>query len=171
MVDLELGDTIGNRRFRFAFLDGCTTADFDLMKRFGADECEFQLNYAQLGEPPAQTEFPRAFYDAKGLRPAAFLGWGIDTPAMLPLDPAVEGCEQKKPEPVCFMRGEIARCWSIGDGQGPMTLHDAIDTAKCHTIEVFGTGAYIDDWTPETIALHGFKDLHCTELERKADWP
>ena len=71
------------QRYRFAFLDGCDTAEPPeiTLRSFGASFEEIQngMTVAQLALPDA-SPLPLSYYENLKLRPGAFLGWNVQLP-------------------------------------------------------------------------------------------
>jgi len=91
IVGWEFKEYIKNKRFRFAFFDGCHTAgSIHLCKAFGATDLEFQksmtfdeIKATQPTGPPYDGPMKLEDYQARdsthpdrlGIRPGLFLGW------------------------------------------------------------------------------------------------
>ncbi len=152
----DLRRTIGTKRFRFAFLDGCDSGRLNfLFVTFGADGLEL-----------AQSDFMDPnFYDpnntanVRKVRPGAFLGWRVLPPFAYPLidtelDPTTQkSCTYRVYETMCNWHGQLVFFWQ----QGGYTLSDSIGQAnQLATTWIGSTPLGTHDWILEaTVPIAG----------------
>jgi hypothetical protein len=146
---------VGQRRYRFALLQSCQSADGDLDHAFG------------IKGPESYTDV--SHYQAIGKRPAAFVGNHGDTRFANPGREQIGGVwyDGRIPWQIAYFYGDFLFWWDA-DTEGT-DLWDAINDAVTDLPP-------IDNWPYEDnpgrhLIIYGYEYLHIDEYNHASDWP
>jgi len=181
-------------RYRFAFLDGCTSGlGRELLSAFGATDEEMSTPMYPPSDVPTPATIDINYYYNAGFRPAAFLGWK-STPVVGWYD-AAEGktrddvtgemCFEACYPALCNWHGQFLASWVFG-----RTLLQAIDDANTLAFSASSSPApRADQFTqvqipqpdgttvtatfkPETcLRVYGYGNIKFNEYNHAVEWP
>jgi len=140
-----------HHRYRFVFLDGCSTANGSLDDAFGIH---------------GPGRFALIYYQNTGIRPAAFVGYDVDVPYALPGQVVRNGVtyDDEIPWQVPFFITNFLFYWDeLGASE---RLKDALEDAKN---DLPPSGLSIEPG--EHLQIYGYDDLRIDEFNHRSDWP
>jgi hypothetical protein len=137
-----------HNRYRFVFLDSCSSANGDLDKAFGIN---------------GPKRFDIGYYERTGIRPAAFMGYTEDVYYAEGGEVMYNGItyDDTIPNDVPYFITNFLFYWDpVNGGYGVLS---AIDNAKRYLSPVHGI------LRENYLAVHGYYDLHIDEVNHKWD--
>lgn len=177
-----------HHRYRFVFLDGCSTAPGNLFCAFGATDEELALPvYPPSDVPPPPSIAPDYdYYRLKAqMRPAAFLGWKTDVPDAYSVPQGVtdartgETCYMSVYEALNNWHSQLLFYWVFGD-----RLVQAIRNANDVAMGAFSDPPVRSDMTTRLpdgqvilflpdpcLRVYGYGSLRFNEYNHAGEWP
>jgi hypothetical protein len=178
-------------RYRFVFLDGCSTALGSLYCAFGADDRELTWPVYPPSDAVLVTTDWNYYALESGLRPAAFMGWKADVfykyhvppPGAVDERTGLGGCPFKCYEAICNWHTQFLFSWIFN-----RPLLEAVDYANVHAmsssaspplnqdlktfIPTSNGATTFDTFLPATcLRIYGYGSLKFNDYNYYAQWP